>query len=486
MMGCTHRDEAAQRPVAPGGDAGASLIVTIFGIVMLTVLGFGLTGIGMRATDATDDERETAEALAIADAGIAHAKKLILWTEWASLNQFLQNVGGTACDGDELAAAPVAPLPPGYPTANTDFIPQAGRPFGRGQYQVFVCDDHLTDVDLITGILDVNPSADVNKRIIIRSVGTGPGGATATVEQIIGAADLPAVVVNGPLVVSGTPQVNGAGGAIHSNGTLQISGDPCVSQFFSSSTTVPISGSSAGTGAACSNVDMDVRPDSAPLTVPILSYNTYKAQADYWMQADGTVTNPATGLVIAGGLPGWNFVGNRWRMMTTIPPGTYWVDTSVVILGSPGSLASPMPLTILARYSIDIAGSPVTTPDLIITGPGMTAPTGISMLAGTDLEINGALSQTFTGLYYALHQLDITGTPVFNGQVLAANVADTNYPPGAANLVPLDAQGRMELAGNPTINYAGGGIVGTRALSWRECRDGMNPANPCGPLWGGP
>jgi hypothetical protein len=478
-------DAPTRRSATPGNDAGMSLIVTIFGIVLLTVLGFGLTGLGMRATTSTIDERNTAEALAIADAGIAHAKKLILWTEWASLNQFLQNVGGTACDGDELAAAPIAPLPPGYPTTAADFIPAAGRPFGRGQYQVFVCDDHPTDVDLTTGILDVNPNADVNKRILIRAVGTGPGGSTATVEQIIGAQDLPAVVVNGPLVVSGSPIVTGAGGAIHSNGTLAISGGPCVSQYFSSSTTVPVSGSSAGTGATCSNVDMDIRPDSAPLTVPILDYNMFKAQADYWLESGGQVTNPATGLPIPGGLPGWNYSANRWRMMTNIPPGTYWVDTSVVVVGSPGSPASPLPLTILARYAIDIGGNPTTVPDLIVTGPGMTTPTGISMLAGTDLEINGALSQTFTGLYYAQHQLDITGTPVFNGQVLAANVADTNYPPGSNNLVPLDNQGRMEIAGNPTINFNGSGIVGTRALSWRECRDGMNPANPCGALWGG-
>ena len=112
-----------------GRDAGASLLITLFGLVLLTVLGFGLTGIGTRATVSTMDERDAVEALAIADAGIAHARKLILWQEWLSLDQFLQNAGGTACDGDELSVAPTAPLPAGYPTAAADFIPAAGRPF---------------------------------------------------------------------------------------------------------------------------------------------------------------------------------------------------------------------------------------------------------------------------------------------------------------------------------------------------------------------
>lgn len=466
-----------------GRDTGATLITTIFGLVLLTILGIGLTGLGMRASTSTITERETAEALAMADAGIAHAKKLILWTEWGSLNQFLQNAGGVACDGDELSVVPVAPLPPGYPNQASDLIPQAGRSFGRGQYRVFVCDDHLTDVDRQTGILNVDPNSDVNKRILIRSVGTGPNGATATVEQVIDAADLPAVVVNGPLVVSGTPLVRGAGGAIHSNGTLQISGNPCVEQFFSSTTTVPISGSSAGTGAGCSNVDMDVRPDSAPLTVPVLDADMYKAQATYWLESNGTIFNGQTGASI-GNLPGWTFSNGskQWRAGSTIPPGTYWVNSTVVMVGSPG----PMQLTIMTRYAIDIGGSPNTTPHLFVTGPGMSTPAGVSMLAGTDLEINGALAQTFNGLFYAKHQVEVTGTPIFNGQLLAANAADTPYPPGSTNLVTLDSQGRMELTGNPTINFSGSGIVGTRATVWRECRDGANPLNPCGPLWGGP
>jgi hypothetical protein len=159
------------------------------------------------------------------------------------------------------------------------------------------------------------------------------------------------------------------------------------------------------------------------------------------------------------------------------------VNGTVVLIGSPG----PMPLTILTKWAIDIGGNPNTTPALMVTGPGMTVPTGISMLAGTDLEINGALSQVFNGLYYAKHQVDVTGTPVFNGQLLAANAADTRYgPANNVNLVQLDNQGRMEISGNPTINFNGGGIVGTRATAWRECRDGANPLTPCGPLWGGP
>jgi hypothetical protein len=88
-------------------------------------------------------------------------------------------------------------------------------------------------------------------------------------------------------------------------------------------------------------------------------------------------------------------------------------------------------------------------------------------------------------LYYAAHQIDIAGTPVINGQVLAANLADTSYPGGNMNLVQLNGSGQMDITGTPSINFNGNGLVATVPMSWRECR-GLNAANPCGPLWGGP
>jgi hypothetical protein len=469
----------------PRNDEGVSLIVALFGIVLLTVLGVGLTSLGTMATVSTVNERDAAETLAIADAGIAHARKLILWKEWPTLDVFLQNGGGTACDGDELADPP-ATAPAGYPAALADFIPAAGRPFGRGSYRVFVCDDHLTDVNLATGLLDVNPDADVNRRVLLRAVATGPNGATAAVELVIGAQDLPAVIVNGPLIVAGHPQINGAGGSVHANGDLSLDGNPCAHMYYSSVETVSISGNSVGSGATCSSANLDTRPDSPPLPIPEMDPDTYKAQATFWLEDNGTIYNGQTGAVIPS-LPGWNWSNGqkRWSGGTNIAAGTYWVNANVSIGGSPGSPGSPLPLTILSKYSIDVSGNPDTVPHLMVSGPGMV-PTGLSMLAGTDLEITGDSTQTINSIYYARHQVEIHGTPTINGQVLAANLADTPYPPGNTNLVVLNADGEMTISGTPTINFNGSGLVSTVPLSWRECRANPDPNNPCGPLWGGP
>ena len=98
-----------------GGEQGVALIFVLIMLAVMTMIGLGITGLGMVATTVTVNASETAGAVAIADAGIAHARRLIMWQEWPSLNLFLQGGAGVACDGDELAAAPATPLPAGFP-----------------------------------------------------------------------------------------------------------------------------------------------------------------------------------------------------------------------------------------------------------------------------------------------------------------------------------------------------------------------------------
>lgn len=79
----------------------------------------------------------------------------------------------------------------------------------------------------------------------------------------------------------------------------------------------------------------------------------------------------------------------------------------------------------------------------------------------------------------------MSGSPTLQGQLVAANAADTWYPEPTNshyshnNIVPLDHSGRMALTGNPTVTYNGSGLFAARALSWRECR-GTDAAQPCG------
>ena len=129
----------------------------------------------------------------------------------------------------------------------------------------------------------------------------------------------------------------------------------------------------------------------------------------------------------------------------------------------------------------------------------------MTIVAGTDIDVAGnagcGAAVCHVGLYYARHQIEMSGTPVVSGQVVALNQADTIYPtaafPGvnAINLVPL-VFGYMKISGNPTITYNGGGMTGTRAGSWRECRSNPPDVLPamagliavddaCGNLFGG-
>jgi PilX N-terminal len=464
-------------------ERGVALIAALMGVAILTVLGVAITGLGIMAATVSRNERESHEALAIADAGISHAKRLILWQEWASFNQFLQNAGGVGCDGDELSQAPVAPLPPGYPIAAAEFIPAAGRVFGRGQYRVAVCDDHSTDVDPTTGLLDMNPNADVNRRLFLRSTGVGPDGASATVELVIDSQDMPAVITNSNLRVTGQPRAMGAGGAFHSNLQTDLQGNACAQQFFSSTGTTSVSGGSAGGGAACTPGELDVRPDSPPINIPSLLPIDYKSQADYWLRSDGRIYDMATMVVLCASPPcgggvqlNWTWDGGlkRWTNGQNIRQGTYYADANIVLASSFGS--SLFRLSLITEGFISVSGSPTTRPDLVL-------PNGreLAMLAGTDIRLAGTSAILFQGIYYARHQLDIGGTPQINGQVLAFNAADTAYPnpsQGANNLVPL-VGGYMVISGSPTITFTGNGLQSARGRWWRECR-GVDALNPCG------
>lgn len=468
-------------------EQGIALVFVLIMLSVMTMIGLGITSVGMVATTVTVNAGETAGAMAIADAGLAHARRLILWQEWPAINVLLQNGAGVACDGDELSVVP-AGAPAGFPAGVNDLIPAAGRAFGGGTYQVFVCDDHATDVNPVTGVLDVNANLDVNRRIIVRSIGTSPTGATATVEQIYSSVDLPAVIINGNVVATGNPNIMGAAGALHGNGSLEVAGNACAQQYFSAGASVAVTGNSVGSGAGC-NAAPATQPDSPPLNVPVLTADMYKPDADYWLNSNGTCWSKLANANVLCGAIGWSYNAgsSTWSDGPggTVPPGTYWVDGNVDMNGNHGSALLAMPLTILAKGHVTVAGSPRTQPALFVPGLGVNN-TGLSIVAGTDIQLVGNTLQLVDSVYYAAHQLDVTGSPSITGQVIALNQADTPYPvAGGTNLVPLGAGGRMVFSGSPTITFNGNGMQSLRAREWRECRTSNDPANPCGTLFGG-
>lgn len=468
-------------------ERGSALVFTMIGLAVVTVMGLAITTMGISSMSLAGQEGQTREALTVADAGIEHAKRLILWQEWNSANQFLQRGDATACSWDEFSGTPSGDLPTGYPTAAAAFIPAAGRAFGGGTYWVSLCDNHVQE--LASATPDLDPNSDFDKTVLIRSVGIMANGSRAAVESLLGAQTLPAIIVNGNLEVKGNPTVTGPAGSIHSNGTLLVSGNPCTHQYYSSAGTVATSGSVQG-GVTCTAAGVDSRPYSPPLNIAILNPSDYIASATYHLRpGPGTQgwIHASNGMHIATApWNGWSYNANpaqTWSFNGPIPPGTYYVEGNVSVSGNPAAAGGlPLPLTFFVEGSFMATGNPSLTPAATIPGLGP-----VMVIAGTDIDLGATVSNTYTGLFYAQDQIDIAGTPTINGQLVAANHDDLPYPGPATNPnhnpVKLDSAGRMVLSGNPGVNYNGNGMQSVVPLSWRECRGdwvGVAPGSPCG------
>jgi hypothetical protein len=485
---------------------GAALIFTLLALCVLSVLGLGITSLGMVSLRTSGNERETNEVLAIADAGVGHARRLMLWQEWGSFNQFLQRGNGTGCDGDELGGAPLAapsppftPLPANFPTAANDFIPAAGHAFGTGRYVVRMCDE-TTELDPATNLPNTNVNDDVNRRILVRSTGFGRNDSSATIEAVFGPTETPAVLVNGDLEIKGNPEVKGDQGGIHANGDLLLTGNPCAETAYSSVDEIQ-DGSNAEGGPNCTNAAADTRPHSDPINLPLLTPLMYKEQATYWLTSNGKIMHkpmgPTGAWVEINPIPNgslfahWNkspAQNSDWTTNGEVPPGTYYAEASVNIAGNlamtnpanPSGPKIPLPLTILTEGHYKVTGNPLTAPHLTVPWRGP-----ISVIAAGDVNLGASMSNPASGLYYARHQLDVAGGPTITGQLVALNELDIPLPVGAnqtANTNPVrrNPTGSMELTGGPTIIYDGNGLFTARMLSWRECRD-LAPGDPNGP-----
>lgn len=501
-------------------ESGMAMMTALVTLLLVTVLGLSLTAVGMLSVTAANNERETNEALAIADAGLTHAKALLLNQVWVTppastgYTMLLTLGNGTACDGDEFAVVPGFASSPYPPVA--ELIPQAGRvhPAGNtfgGRYEVRLCDDHTVESNTPAYVANPaafpaynNASADQNRIIMVRSHGLGRNGAEATVEAVFNDRPLPALLVNGNLRLNGSPMVDGSSGGVHANGELDLNGvNVCVQQFYASVGNIDGTANAGG----CPYGAVPRNQGSDPLPVPKLDPLDYKAVADYLLInntvrcgpantvdfsciANQPILNPATGVYkdievrnAAGSLIdtgfAWNNGQKAWVANGAIKTGTYFTDMNISIGGNPGSPAAPLPLTLFAQGWVDIGGNPSLKPDNL--GGSLV----YAIVAGTDLRITGDVGvNTYEGLYYARDQINFQGNPDVAGLVVAGNFADCGWPAMANcltnNLVPRDADGYVAVGGNPHITYNGNaGWNALRVASWRECR-GADPDNPCG------
>ena len=455
-------------------ERGIALFTSIFALLLLTLLGWSMATTSLVNVVITKNAREATEAFYIAEAGVAHATAII-GAEGAGFDSYLQAGNGTACDGDELSDTPSAPLSAGDEITSAQ---SGGHTYGSGRYEVSVCDDHdFESTASGPGLPDTDPDHDANNLVRIVSAGYGPDSSTVTLEArfTTSSAD-PAVLIESDLEIEGSLQITGSGGAVHSNGDLDLDGQTaCAEKYFSAVGSI-LDAASADTGTSCNDSPTDTRSGAASITIPNLNPLDFKNDADWILKSNGTITDQLGTPQTGSPWDNWSYDSGKreWTYGSSddLISGTYYSEGSIEIDGDPGEGGPPLKLTFIAEGHIVIDGD--VWMEFSLTKDG----TAYALISGHDIEIDDEADPHLTGQSYARHQIEIDelANAEISGQIIALSDADTDYPnPGDDNPVELDF-GVMEIGGPTTIHWDGGG--GLTQVGWRECR-GADPDNPC-------
>lgn len=427
-------------------EKGAALITSIFVLLLITVLGMALTFVANTSLIVSNNDRQSAQAFYIAQAGASHAKAIFEKTSASNYNGILAAGNAASNSGDELSVQPA-----GYSGPAFVAIPQAGVAFGAGNYKVYVKDD-----------INAPPStSDTNGKVIVTAVGTGADGSTASVEMILTTTFMPGLLANGKATIYGNINIDGAGGAMHANGAAVVTGNVCATKYINSSTTVTVSGFlNCGTVSGGQPI---VNPPVYNLPTDFLPLATYV------LGSDGRVYNGAgyAGHInpLASGWGGWTWNGTKklWTSPSfgAIPAGTYYGEGSNIYLFGNGAPN----VTLIAEGFIETFGNFSISPYL----PGYT------LVSGNDIYLTGnGGNPSNPGLIYAASQIKLYGNLTYYGPLVAANLNDNNAPGtnSPANRLTYAANGALYVEGNITLTHNGSSSGSNASLSsWREVRN---------------
>lgn len=458
---------------------GFALVLVLLALLVVTGLAAAMVTSGQTEVLVSVNQERAVQARGAAEAGLNHALAVSIERvrNWQS-NGFVDASAAITSllvgpDGNGAATADngsLAALPGGVPAPPARVVLSAAT---GTSYEAVAMDDDDASRGLSAadhtrvGETAGDPLADENDRFVVRAIGYGAGGTTATLEATVGPITLPAIVTNNNLTISGNPTINGSEGSVHSNGNLLISG---------SATDITENATSSGTFTltASPSIGGQVGGGFPPLPIPPVNAGDHVALADFILKSDGTVVNPhlppthANYQVCSGNgcgtVVGWTPSAPNAGLLNmtewSIVPansadavdGTFYIEGHAQISGSPGSAGTPVELTIIAEGNIRITGNP----DLKPNQPELMFVTNM------DLQIAGSLSQPtqFEGQMLVREQLDLAGSPTMAGQILVQDV------PSVSTLVASNS-----ISGNPSLTY--NGITGTNIFvvtGWREIR----------------
>lgn len=320
---------------------------------------------------------------------------------------------------------------------------------------------------------DGNPNNDVNTRMILQSIGTGPKSTSVTVARVLQSIEIPdipetetiivnpALLVNGDLTLGGNAKIQGTKGNVHANGDITGSGNA-----------VTVTGDVTATG----DVNISFTPgglkagNMPEIGVPEIKASDYFNLADWVLTSTGTITHAngsPCGVAKADPCPsGWSYsvVNSRWEASGGMPTtSTYYVQGDVYMKGTGG--AGVTQLSVIAEGSIKLEGNGKFKPE---NGAG------IQFVTNGDFEMGGTVDADdtidFDGQIMVREQIKLDGTAEFQGRVMVENrdSATNLYNPvtNPNGRRGTNKFGENSVAGNLTLTYNGhlGDIVTTITL----------------------
>lgn len=489
-----------------GSERGIALIAALLMMLVMSALAIALTASGRVEVAMGDNEELYAGARAAAESGLNHTAAVIIGMANVAgpafqLNNLLQGPDGNVDDNNPSASSNadnglMTHLMTNSQACTADAqlmcwtVPGTGGDFS---YTVRLFDDDDPAMNLVNGVPtafsddqleamgpppddppeDGTAFTDINRRLVIRATGFGPRGTSATLEQMLTPIKMPALLVDGDLLMDGNARILGSQGSVHANGNLTVDGNSVWIAQTATSTLV-------------------LDPDPLPETIvgemssggmpeiPVFDIQAanYLAEADFRLRADGTITLPNSTTVICSAtvnpnnsmycgtkVPqgfnppytqpfGWTYgcqAGNcQWRLQdANVLSATFFAESDVLISGNgSGSLA----LSVIATGSIEVSGTPNLQPE-----PNSQ----LMFVTNKDLEIAGDLTQQLNveGRILVREQIHFTGNASVVGQVIVQNMPHTAGTPVDENVVE----------GNFSLTY--NGLIETVAYTvsgWRE------------------
>ena len=292
-----------------------------------------------------------------------------------------------------------------------------------------------------------NGFVDTNDQLLLRATGFGPSNTVVTLTRVLLSQEdvavpppslNPAILVNGDLTIGGNITVAGLAGSVHANGDLAVNGaSASISQNATASGDYTAKSKNFDAGGAEGG-------GYANINVPDIHASAYAHLAGYILHDNGTKTLADGVTACVAACDDWNWSGGQWVITgNSANEGTFFVEGSVSISGSPGSTNNPIPMSVIATGSIDISGSPKFSPAL--------SPAGVDhkyqFVTDGDLKIGGAAGMVdpdIEGQILVREQIHIAGNPKFRGRILVGDADD------AQSLVETNS-----IPGNPTFTYDG-------------------------------